>query len=238
MTDADRRRTLAELADAEAPMEHRRAAAVLLAVTRELERRRERGIVDEDLDAGSVLLGADGSVVLPRRRRGPVEEPSDLGPPIGTETGAAIGRLYFLLLVGRPPLRRDDAFEPVVRNVLTAEQCALLARSFADAPGQWPTVTEWHTALGEIARGMAASPPPRVLAAARRRRLLVVAGLVVLVVVTLVVVLAAPRWWDDATEEGAAATDERPATVEGSAGAWLSAAPGRSSAGPPGAAPR
>ncbi|MFN7151293.1 MAG: hypothetical protein ACK4V6_17675, partial [Microthrixaceae bacterium] len=182
MTGANRRRTLAELADAEAPMDHRRAAAVLLAVTRELGHRRERGIVDEDLDAGSVLLGADGSVVLPQRRRSTVEEPSGLGPPIGTEAGAAVGRLYFLLLVGRAPLRRDDAFEPVVRSVLTAEQCALLARSFADAPGQWPTVDEWQTALGDIARGMAAAPPPSELAAARRRRLLVAAGLVALVV--------------------------------------------------------
>lgn len=225
MSGANRRRTLAELADAEAPMDHRRAAAVLLAVARELERRRERGIVDDDLDAGSVLLGADGSVVLPQRRRGPVEEPSGLGPPVGTEAGAAVGRLYFLLLVGRAPLRRDDAFEPVVRNVLTAEQCALLARSFADAPGQWPTVAEWESALGDIARGMAAAPPPHEAAAAQRRRVLVVAGLVALVAVTIVVLLAAPGWWDAATDQGASST-------------LLTPAPGRSSAAPLGAAPR
>lgn len=225
MSGANRRRTLAELADAEAPMDHRRAAAVLLAVTRELERRRERGILDEDLDAESVLLGADGSVLLPQRRRGPVEEPTVLGPPIGTEAGATVGRLYFLLLVGRAPLRRDDAFEPVVRNVLTAEQCALLARSFADAPGQWPSVGEWQAALGDIARGMAAARPPSELAAARRRKLLVAVGLIALVVVTLLVVLAAPRWWDDATDQDAAGTVITPG-------------PGRSSAGPLGAGPR
>jgi hypothetical protein len=225
MSDANRQRTLAELADAEAPMDHRRAAAVLLAVTRELDRRRERGIVDEDLDPDSVVLGADGSVALPERRRGPLEEPSDLGPPIGTEAGAAVGRLYFLLLVGRAPLRRDDAFEPVVRNVLSAEQCALLARSFADAPGQWPTVDDWRSTLGDIARGMAAAPPPSEVAATRRRQLAVAAGLVALVVITLVVVLAVPRWWDAATDED-------------TSGAWLSSAPGRSSAAPLGGAPR
>ncbi len=222
---ANRRRSLAELAEAEAPMDPRRAAAVLLAVTRELERRRARGIVDEHVDADRVLLGADGSVVLPDRHRSPVVETSELGPPVGTEAGAHVGRLYFLLLVGRPPLRRDDAFEPVVRNALSAEQCALLARSFADAPGQWPTVAEWQSELGAIAQGMAAAPPPREVAAARRRRALLVVGLVALVIVSVVVLLAAPRWWDDATDQGASAVVVTPG-------------PGRSSVAPPGAAPR
>lgn len=228
MSGANRRRSLAELAEAEAPMEPRRAAAVLLAVTRELERRRARGIVDEQLDADRVLLGADGSVVLPERRRGPVVETSELGPPVGTEAGAHVGRLYFLLLVGRPPLRRDDAFEPVVRNALTADQCALLARSFADAPGQWPTVAEWQSGLNDIARGMAAAPPPRQLAAARRRRVLVALGLVALVIASIVVLWAAPRWWDDATDPG----------TSGALGAEVTTVPGRSSAAPLDAAPR
>lgn len=225
MEGANRRRSLAELAEAEAPMDPRRAAAVLLAVTRELERRRLRGILDEHVDAERVLLGADGSVVLPERRRGGVVEPDELGPPVGTEAGAQVGHLYFLLLVGRAPLRRDDAFEPVVRNALSTEQCALLARSFADSPGQWPTVAEWQSALGDIARGMAAAPPPRELAAARRRRALVVVGLVALVVATVVVLLAAPRWWDDATDQGAPSAAVTPE-------------PRRSSAGPLRAAPR
>jgi hypothetical protein len=118
--------------------------------------------------------------------------------------------MLFELLTGRPPLGRDDAFEPVVRSALSPRVSGLLARSFSEAPGQWPDAATWCEALEAEAGPMAPPLPPKVANRLRRRRLLLVAGLVLLALATLVVVLLAPTWWDSATE-GAAAVAAQPA---------------------------
>jgi hypothetical protein len=93
----------------------------------------------------------------------------------------------------------------VVLASLSPALCSLLARSFSDSPGQWPSARTWLDAL-EVEAGPLAPPlPPSVTSRLRRRRILLIAGLVLLALATLVAVVLAPSWWDSATE-GAAAT--------------------------------
>lgn len=191
-----RRRTLASLAAEEAPLSPRRAAAVMVAVVRELERRDAAGPTDDPLRADDVVLAADGSVQVAGDGR-----PSGDGDRSGVSAGAAVGRMLFLLLVGRPPLGPDDAFEPHLRASLPAPAVALLARSCSPAPGQWPSVHDWAEPLADLAGGQAPPRPAAEVARLRRRRRLVAVAVVALLVISAVVVLLAPRWWDAATTD-------------------------------------
>ena len=203
-------RPLAEVIDADAPIPTRRAAAITLALARELRRVADRGPLRVELRAEDVTVYADGSV-----RVRPPSHPTATGAvgslgAVGSDgsdgSGAAIGRLFFELLVGRAPLDRTDAFEPALTNALSPTVCALIARSCSPADGQWPTIDEWSTALVALAGGQATSPTPSERRRARLRRLLVGLGMTVLVVVTLLVVLRAPDWWDTANDDGGATT--------------------------------
>ena len=194
-------RPLAEVIDADAPIPTQRAAAITLALARELRRVADRGPLRVDLRAADVTVYADGSV-----RVRPPSHPTAVGSVGPDGSGAAIGRLFFELLVGRAPLDRTDAFEPALTNALSPTVCALIARSCSPADGQWPTIDEWSTALVALAGGQATSPTPSERRRARLRRLLVGLGMTVLVVVTLLVVLRAPDWWDTANDDGGATT--------------------------------
>lgn len=196
-------RTLAEVVRAEAPVSARRAASIMVAVARAVERAETGGREVAPPTAATVVIAADGTVRL--------DDPEIAGPRAGTgptvtgsETGAAIGRLLFELLVGRPPLGRDDAFEPTLLAELGTTVSSLLARSFSDSPGQWPDVATWRAALEAYAGGSAPPLPPAVVRKERLRRVGVALGVVVLALVTVVTLVLAPRWWD-ATEEGAPA---------------------------------
>lgn len=201
------RRSLADVVDAEAPVPARRACSIMVAVARELELAEQGGWDRGALDASRVQLSRDGSVDVVGEQ-GSRLHPADAGDPDaprpGTAAGASIGRLLFELLAGRPPLGRDDAFEPVVRSTLSRDVCGLLARSFSDAPGQWPDAATWRAALEAQVGPMAPPLPPAMASRLRRRRLLVIAGALLLVAATLVVLLLAPSWWDSATEGAAA----------------------------------
>ena len=193
-------RTLADLVRAEAPVATRRAAAVLLTVARSLERRPGTVGPSGVLPAGDVVLHGDGTVALPPVVRLPADDPSvsSAAATPSTAAGSAVGRLLFELLVGRPPLGREDALEPAPRSALAPPDVALLARSCSDAEGQWPELAEWTHTLAALAGGQATDPTPAELSAALRRRVLLTLGLALLVVATLVVVLLAPGWWDAA----------------------------------------
>lgn len=190
-------RSLRDLVDADAPLPPGRAASVMVAVARHVERVEASGRDAGELVADEVVLHADGSVEL---RRTPVPSPTtpgvpEDGPAMGTAGGAATGRLLFELLVGRPPLGREDAFEPAIVSAFEPATCSLLARSLSESPGQWPRAAEWRRALEAETRGLAPPLPPREQASIRRRRLLVALGLVVLVTATVVVLVLAPTWW-------------------------------------------
>ena len=114
--------------------------------------------------------------------------------------GAAIGRLFFELLVGRAPLDRSDAFEPSLTAALGPSVCALIARSCSDFEGQWPSINEWSAALLDLAGGQATPPTAAERASALRRRILVGIGIALLVAISILVVLWAPGWWDGANE--------------------------------------
>lgn len=205
-------RTLADLVAEAAPMPGRRAAAVMVAVGRAVERLEAAGATPVGVQAESVRLHEDGSVEFTVERTAIApEDPSDWVRP-GTEAAASLGRLYFELLVGRAPLDRSEAFEPVITASLAPPGCALLARSIADAPAQWPTATQWCDHFECAAGGLAPPVTPAERRRARRRRLAVVAAVALLVVATVLVVLvAAPRWWDAATtEERSASPVQRP----------------------------
>ena len=190
MSPPGRRRTLASLVLHEAPLPPRRAASVMVAVCRELERLEAAGTTVTDLDAERVELDADGSVqILPG------------GDPDGVAAGAGVGRLLFELSVGRPPLGSEDAFEPHLTRSMSPGTVSLLARSASGAPGQWPTLSDWSAALGAAAGGQAPPEPPAAIAARRRRRAGITVAAVLLVAVSVVVLVLAPRWWDDATRE-------------------------------------
>ncbi len=187
----------------EAPLAPRRAASVLVAVCRELELLTSSGTAVTDLSAGRIELAGDGSARI---------EPG--AARTGVAAGAGVGRLLFELLVGRPPLGAEDAFEPHLTSTLPASTVALLARSCSDAPGQWPSVADWSAELARVAGGQAPAEPPQRTAARRRRRTAVVLAVVALVVLSVVVVALAPRWWDDATsEDGWSGPGDRTAQV-------------------------
>ena len=213
MSTTERRRTLAELVDTEAPVPAARATSIMVAVARELAAAEAAGWERGEVVPAQVALAGDGSVEIggPRGSRLAPADPEDADAPRpGTAAGASIGRMLFELLTGRPPLGRDDAFEPVVLSALSPRVSGLLARSFSDAPGQWPDAVTWRDALEAEAGPMAPPLPPTVANRLRRRRLLLIAGLVLLAVATLVVLVLAPSWWDSATV-GAAALVAQPA---------------------------
>ena len=202
-------RPLAEVIDADAPIPTQRAAAITLALARELRRVADRGPLRVDLRAADVTVYADGSVRVRPSHPAATGSVGSVGSVVSVGpdgSGAAIGRLFFELLVGRAPLDRTDAFEPALTNALSPTVCALIARSCSPADGQWPTIDEWSTALVALAGGQATSPTPSERRRARLRRLLVGLGMTVLVVVTLLVVLRAPNWWDTANDDGGATT--------------------------------
>ncbi len=190
MSGPGRRRTLAELVDAEAPLPPTRAAAVMTAVVRALAAGPAHGEQVTDLMAESVILSEDGSATV-----------TSGAAPDGVAAGAGVGRLLFQLLVGRRPFATDDAFEPHVTNSFPPSTVALLSRSFSDSPGQWPAVADWAAELSRIAGAHAPAEPPRVVAARRRRQVLIALALALLVLISVTVVLLAPGWWDAATDE-------------------------------------
>ena len=203
MSTPQPRRALDELIRSEAPVPAGRATSIMVAVARELARSEAAGWDRGALETRQVLLGADGSVEVLGDPGRPIEVPDPTDPDAprpGTAAGASIGRLLFELLTGRPPLARDDAFEPVARRSLSPSACGLLARSFSDSPGQWPDALTWSDALESEAGPMAPPLPPKVLVAQRRRRLLLLGGLVLLAAATVIVLVLAPSWWDSATE--------------------------------------
>lgn len=192
MTTPGHGRTLASLVHDDAPLAPRRAASVMVAVCRELERADAAGHPCTDVTAAAVRLAPDGSVRIGRS-----------GSADGVSAGASVGRLLFELLVGRPPLGTEDAFEPHLQASLAPPVVAMVARSCAGSPGQWPSVAEWSVQLGALAGGQAPPLPPRRVMAIRRRRVAIAVALALLLAVSVVVVVLAPRWWDDATRDEA-----------------------------------
>jgi hypothetical protein len=172
----------------------------LAAVADEVVRRERAGRGPVDLRSTDVQLHADGSVTIDP----PATHPD--GP--GVDPGAALGRLLFQMMVGRPPLSADDAFEPHLRSRLEPSTIALVSSSCSDAPGQWPPAAAWSAELTRIAGPLLAPPAPRRVASERRRRAVLAIALAVLAAVSLVVVLAAPSWWADATDEGGSTVDQ------------------------------
>lgn len=172
----------------------RRCAPVLAAVADEVVRRQHAGRGPAVLQAAAIRLHADGSVTI--------DPPADHPAAPGLDPGAALGRLLFELLVGRPPLSPQDAFEPHLRTQLEPSTIALVSSSCSDAPGQWPSAGDWSAELTRIAGPLVAPPAPRRVAGERRRRAILTVALAVLAAVSLAVVLAAPSWWNDATDEG------------------------------------
>ncbi|MHB1138367.1 MAG: hypothetical protein ACYC2O_05370 [Microthrixaceae bacterium] len=185
----------------DAPVSLRRAASIALAVGRAIDA--HPGAVGPTgvLRSGEVVLHADGSVGLPPPVRTNLTAAETAATP-STAAGAAIGRLLFELLIGRPPLGRADALEPALVEALAPPDLALLARSCSDAEGQWPGHPQWQQVLSRLAGGQATDPSPAEHAASRRRQALVVLGLLVLVAATVLVVLLAPGWWDAANAQG------------------------------------
>jgi hypothetical protein len=177
----------------DAPLTPRRAASVMVAVTRELEHLDPTGKSPIDLRADRIELAADGSVRI-----------TGTGTPHGVTAGAGVGRLLFELLVGRPPLGSEDAFEPHLCEALNPSTVSLLARSASPSPGQWPTVADWSAELALVAGGQAPPEPPSRATSKRRRRLALAVTLLLLASVTVLVLLLAPGWWDAATTEDSA----------------------------------
>ena len=178
-------------------MPTRRAAAIALALARELQHAEDRGAPLGEVGAADVTVHADGSIQVR-----PPDGAVTAGRVGSDGSGAAIGRVFFSLLVGRAPLDRTDAYEPALTAALPPSVCALIARSSSDADGQWPTVAEWSTALVDLAGGQATGPSPAQRSRARTRRALIGLGVAILVLVTLLVVVQAPGWWDAANEGG------------------------------------
>ncbi len=160
------------------------------------------------LDADRIELDEFGAIhmaVDPSEAERPARSaPSGWEPD---QLGADIGRLFFMLLLGRPPRGREDAFEPHLRSELSVELVSLVARSCSAAPGQWPDAAEWRTPLERFAGAASPGPPPHRLRAQRRRRLVVAVAMAALIAVTLVVLLLTPRWWDQATSDESRASD-------------------------------
>lgn len=199
MTTAAGERRLSELILTEAPLPAPRALALMVAVSRQVLSTAPAA-TPHRLTATEVRLHADGSVTFDPE---PAPDPTESAQQ-DDEIGAAIGRLLFELMVGRAPLDRSEAFEPVIRAALPASVCSLLARSFSDAPGQWPTLDEWAVELEAAAGGQAPPIPAPERRALRRRSVLLVAALVALIAATVLVLVLAPGWWDAATDDDAA----------------------------------
>jgi hypothetical protein len=198
--------TLQTLVQREAPIGPRRAAAIVLAVARRLHD--APGTVGPSgvLAPGRVRLHADGSASIEAsdahdRADGPAPALVTNATP-SSAAGAAVGRLLFELLVGRPPLDRADALESAVTASLAPHDAALLARSCSDLDGQWPELEQWIQVLVRIAGGQATDPTPAERSASRRRRTLLALGVALLVAVSVAVILLAPLWWDAVNAQG------------------------------------
>lgn len=200
MTGA-RRQSLAALAAEEAPLRPRRAAAVILAVLDEvLQTPLASG---SSLEADQVVLDEHGAIhipaVDPARMVGP--DQSDPRSSELDQRGADVGRLFFLLLLGRPPRGSEDAFEPHLLSELSEDLVSLVARACSPSPGQWPDLHEWTQPLEKFAGAVSPGLPPHRRRAQRRRRLAVGIAMAALIAVTLAVLLLTPRWWDTATSD-------------------------------------
>lgn len=178
----------------------RRCAPVLAAVADEVVRRQRAGRGPAVLQAADIRLHADGSVTI--------DPPADRSAERDLDAGAALGRLLFQMLVGRPPLSPQDAFEPHLRTQLEPSTIALVSSSCSEAPGQWPSADDWSAELTRISGPLVTPPAPRRVAGERRRRAVLAVALAVLAAVSLAVVVAAPSWWSDATDEGGVVVDQ------------------------------
>ncbi|MEI2700427.1 MAG: hypothetical protein V9E94_19615 [Microthrixaceae bacterium] len=215
MTGA-RRQTLAHLAASQAPLRPRRAAAIMLAVVDEVLHTPHRFALSA-LGSDRVELDEHGAIHMA------TIDPGGTGPSVGSDSsgwepdqlGADVGKLFFLLLVGRPPRGSEDAFEPHLRSALNDELVSLVARSCADSPGQWPDAADWRAPLERFAGSASPGPPPHRLRARRRRSLVLAIAMAALIAVTLVVLLLTPRWWDQATSDEGLGRDS--STPSGSA---------------------
>jgi len=209
-------RPLQDLVATEAPLPARRAAAVLLSVARGMRSEQLHGRDPGPLRSADVILHDDGSVDL---RPSGTTDPDPPDPDRPGPAGASLGRLLFELLVGRPPLDRADALEPAITDTLEPADCALVARSCSEAPGQWPSVDEWVDALTRIAGSQAPPPAPAERARQRRRIRLIGAGLAALALASVLSLVLTPVWWRGADEQRPDTTTSSTTQGEGADGA-------------------
>lgn len=188
------RRTLASLIESEAPVRTPRAAAVMLAVSEEAVRRRSRGHPPFRLEADRVVLHADGSVELgePTEAHDPIDDPvhGTNGDATHDATAASVGVLLIELAAGRAPIDRADAAHLATGARLAPDVVSLVVRS-AGEPAHWPSLTEWHEALVEIAGAHAAPTAPGLRRARALRLVLVAVGVTALAAISAGLVVAA-----------------------------------------------
>lgn len=197
---------VSDLALAEAPLDPRRAAATMLAVAETAAFDPPPIAVPAQLSACQMHLAPSSSVHLtPSYGAG--------APSLAVSSaaaGAAVGRAYHLLLVGRAPSSNVDAFEPYLVGAIPPSQCALIARSASESPAQWPDVTEWVDALTGFCGNQRLAAPAALLRRQRATRIRARVAIVVVVVATAAVMLLAPRWLDAMSEQSNPATDVQP----------------------------
>lgn len=171
-------RTLREVADGDTLLAPQPAMELLELIVRQLPKSQRVTTLNIDAaqlsDDGTLIHGTESTTPQPQEVR--------------------IGEFLVYLLLGRPALSADDAFEPAVQKLPNAI-VALVSRDLGQADGQWVLHREWLDALQLQLNDDVMALTPQERAARRRQRLMSTSGAVAVALISTIVVVYAMTSW-------------------------------------------
>lgn len=185
-------RTLRAVADGDALFAPQPAMELLELIVRQLPTTQRVATINID----SSRLAHDGTLIEQSMSDTPPNTIHDDSTNVsGSQPrGMRVGEFLVYLVLGRPALSPDDAFEPAVQKLPNAI-VTLISRDLGDANGQWVTTCEWLAGLRGELKGEVMPLTAKERTDRRRQRILSVAGSVAVTLISIIIVFYALTSW-------------------------------------------
>lgn len=187
-------RTLRAVADGDALLAPQPAMELLELIVRQLPTTQRVATINID----SSRLAQDGTLSDESTSDSPLDtghnNDTDLDVSDSQPQVVRIGEFLVYLVLGRPALSPDDAFEPAVQKLPNAI-VTLISRDLGDANGQWVTTCEWLAGLRGELKGEVMPLTAKERTDRRRQRILSVAGSVAVALISIIIVFYALTSW-------------------------------------------